>query len=57
MVLLGIPWELGEHGVTIEYSIETWWEHQNPKIQQFTYFNIHQFMLWLTFAMFSNFSS
>lgn len=56
-MLLGIPWELGEHGVTIEYSIETWWEHQNPKIQQFTYFNIHQFMLWLTFAMFSNFSS
>jgi hypothetical protein len=31
-VLFEIPWELGEHGVTIEYSIETWWEHQNPKI-------------------------
>jgi len=23
---------IGEHGVTIKYSIETWWEHQNPKI-------------------------
>jgi len=55
-VLFGIPWELGEHGVTIEYSMKLGGNIKIPKIQQFTYSNIHQFMLWLTFAMFSNFS-
>jgi len=48
-VLLGILWELREHGVTIEYSIENWWEHQNPQNSQILLWgnNNPPFVMWM----------